>query len=198
MIIFNHFFKVVQVMIVQDFVSDDIASSLFGLISTLLQTSSTELSRERHQKQLTSKVFKTIESQEQLFMFCRRLLKWEHFQRDALPSLLNFCQEELLKGSSKIQDIILILTEVIFQTASADSSGLDLASLKGLLFFPKCGTRQGAKILKVFLDAVTIENKAVLDKSKLSLTWSSLVCIPCIRYVFTDIGTFTRFLNQCC
>lgn len=198
MIIFNHFFKVVQVMIVQDFVSDDIASSLFGLISTLLQTSSTELSRERHQKQLTSKVFKTIESQEQLFMFCRRLLKWEHFQRDALPSLLNFCQGELLKGSSKIQDIILILTEVIFQTASADSSGLDLAPLKGLLFFPKCGTRQGAKILKVFLDAVTIENKAVLDKSKLSLTWSSLVCIPCIRYVFTDIGTFTRFLNQCC
>ena len=197
MIIFNHFFKVVQVMIVQDFVSDDIASSLFELISTLLQISSTELSRERHQKQLTSKVFKTIESQEQLFMFCRRLLKWEHFQRDALPSLLNFCQEELLKGSSKIQDIILILTEVIFQTASADSR-LDLASLKGLLFFPKCGTRQGTKILKVFLDAVTIENKAVLDKSKLSLTWSSLVCIPCIRYVYTDLGTFARFLYLCC
>lgn len=198
MIIFNHFFKVVQVMIVQDFVSDDIASSLFELISTLLQTSSTELSRERHQKQLTLKVFKAIKSQEQLFMFCRHLLKWEHFQRDALPSLLNFCQEELLKGSSKIQDIILILTEVIFQTASADSSGLDLARLKGLLFFPKCGTRQGAKILKVFLDAVTIENKVVLDKSKLSLTWSSLVCIPCIRYVYTDLGTFARFLYQCC
>ena len=183
-------------MVVRDFTSDVIAPPLLELASTLLQTSFAELSREKHQKQLTLKVFNTVDSREQLFMFCRHLLMWKNFQRDVLPSLLNCCQEELLKGSSKIQDIFLILTEVIVQNASTDSSGLDLGSLKGLLFFPKCGTRQGGKILRAFLDNITIDNKTLLDNSRLSLTWSVLLCIPCIRYVLTAVWYQHSWLSK--
>ena len=168
-------------MLVSDFISDLISSPLLEFASTLLQASFTELSRDRHQKQLTVKIFNTLDSPEQLFTFCRHVLKWENFQRDVLPFLLNCCQEELLKGSSKIPDVFLILTEVIIQSASVDSGGLDLGNLKGLLFFPKCGTKKGEKILRAFLDNLTIDNGTLMDKSRLSLIWSVLVCIPCIR-----------------
>lgn len=168
-------------MMVSDFITDIIVSPLLELTSTLLQASFAELSRDRHQKQLTLKVFNTVDNREQLFLFCRHLLKWENFQKDVLPFLLNCCQEELLKGSSKIQEVFVILTEVIVHNTSLSSDGLDLGNLKGLLFFPKCGTKQGAKILRAFLDNVTIDGKTFLDKGRLSLIWSILVCIPCIR-----------------
>jgi len=174
-------FNVVQTMMVNDFTSDVITSPLLELASTLLQASFTELSRDRFCKQLTLKVFNSVNSREQLFTFCRHVLKWENFQADVLPFLLNCCQEELLKGSSKLEEVFLILTEVIVQNASRSEVGLDLGSLKGLIFFPKCGTKQGGKILRAFLDNLTLDDGTLLDKNRLCLIWSVLVCIPCIR-----------------
>lgn len=168
-------------MMVNDFISDVIASPLLELASTLLQASFTELSRDRFQKQLALKVFNAVNSREQLFTFCRRVLKWENFQGEVLPFLLNCCQEELLKGSSKLQEVFLILTEFIVENASMNKGGLDLGNLKGVIFFPKCGTKQGGKILWAFLDNVALDDGTLLDKSRLCLIWSILVCIPCIR-----------------
>lgn len=173
-------FNVVQTMMVNDFTSDVIASPLLELASTLLQTSFTELSKDRFQKQLTLKVFNSVNSREQLFTFCKHVLKWENFQTDVLPFLLNCCQEELLKGSSKLEEVFLILTEVIVQNAPRSEGGLDLSSLKGMIFFPKCGTKQGGKILQAFLDNLTLDDGTLLDKNRLCLIWSILVCIPCI------------------
>ena len=168
-------------MMVNDFTSGVIASPLLELASTLLQASFTELSKDRFQKQLTLKVFNSVNSREQLFTFCKHVLKWENFQTDVLPFLLNCCQEELLKGSSKLEEVFLILTEVIVQNAPRSEGGLDLSSLKGMIFFPKCGTKQGGKILQAFLDNLTLDDGTLLDKNRLCLIWSSLVCIPCIR-----------------
>ena len=167
-------------MMVNDFTSVVIASPLLELASTLLQASFTELSRDRFQKQLTLKVFNSVNSREQLFTFCKHVLKWENFQTDVLPFLLNCCQEELLKGSSKLEEVFLILTEVIVQNALRSEGGLDLSSLKGMVFFPKCGTKQGGKVLRAFLDNLALDG-TLLDKNRLCLIWSILVCIPCIR-----------------
>lgn len=171
----------VQTMMDSDFISDVIAPSLLELASTLLQASFTELSRDRFRKQLTLKVFNSVNSREQLFTFCRHVLKWENFQADVLPFLLNCCQEELLKGSSIVDDIFLILTEFVVQNASMSEGSLDLGSMKGMIFFPKCGTKKGGKILGAFLDNLTLDDDTLLDKNRLCLIWSILVCLPCIR-----------------
>lgn len=180
-------------MLVSDFISDLIAYPLLELASTLLQASFSGLPRDHHQKQLTVKIFNTLENHEQLFIFCRHVLKWEYFQRDVLPFLLTSCQEELLKGSSKSQEVFLILTEVIVQSTLVNKGGLHLGNSKGLLFFPKCGTKKGEKILRAFLDKVRIEDSTFLDKSSLSSIWSVLVCIPCIRQVHQSLKKKIKF-----
>ena len=175
---------------VSDFISDPITYPLLKLASTLVLESFIELSRDRHHKQLTLKVFNTVDDLKQLFTFCRHLLPWQNFKKDLLPLLLNCCQSELLKGSCNIQEVVLMLTEVIVHNATADTSGLELASLKGLLFFPKCGTKKGGQILQAFLDNLTIDTESLMDKSRLSLIWGTLLCIPCIRWVYIIINSF--------
>ena len=170
-------------MLVSDFVSDIIAPPLLKLASTLLLGSFTEFSIDRHYQQLTSKVFNTMDNFEQLFTFCRHLLQWENFQKHVLPLLLNRCQSELLKSSCYIQEVVLMLTEVIVHSTTADISDLKLGSLKGVLFFPKCGSKEGGQILKAFLDNLKIDEDVLVDNGRLPLIWGTLVCIPCIRWV---------------
>ena len=170
-------------MLTQDFISDSIAYPLLKLASTLLLVSFTELSRDQHHRQLTVKIFNMFDSLDHIVTFCRHLLPWENFKKDILPSLLSCCQSELQKTSCNIQEIVQMLTEVILHSSSADSSGLELDRLKGLLFFPKCGTKQGGRILQAFLDNLMIHEEALMDKDRLALMWGSLVCIPCIRWV---------------
>lgn len=167
----------------KDFISDSIAYPLLKLASTLQLESFIELSTDRHHKQLTVKVFNTFDSLAHIFTFCKHLLPWENFKKDILPSLLNCCQSELQKTSCNIQEIVQMLTEVILRSSTADSSGLELGRLKDLLFFPKCGTKQGGQILQAFLDNLMIHDEALMDKDRLSLMWGTLVCIPCIRWV---------------
>ena len=76
-----------------------------------------------------------------------------------------------------------MLTEVIVSRSMANTSGLDLEGSKGLLFFPKCGTKTGGQILKAFLDNLEIDEDVLVEKERLSLIWVCLVCIPCIRWV---------------
>jgi len=186
--------QVVQAVIVRDVVSEPITYPLLKIASSLLLGSFTGLSRDRHHKQLTLKIFNMVDGLEQLFTFCRHLLPWENFKKDILPLLLNRCQTELLKSSCKFQEVVLMLTEIIVHSTTADSTGLELGSLKGLIFFPKCGTKQGGQILQAFLDNLTIDGDILMDENRLSLIWGTLVCIPCIRWV-VEINRTTAFMN---
>lgn len=178
--------QVFQEVMPSDFMSvDSVTYPLLKFVSTLLLGSFNGISRDRHHKQLISKVFNTVDSFEPLFTFCRHLLAWENFNKDILPSLLNCCQSELLKTSCNIQEVVQMLTEVILHSIEADSSGLELGSLQGLLFFPKCGTKQGKQILQSLLDNLTADQDTLMDNSRLSVIWGTLVCIPCIRWVIT-------------
>ena len=177
------FLQVVQMFFGSDFNSDPITAPLLQLTSTLLLGSFTEISRDRHQKLIISTVFTTVNDIKYIFTFCRHLLQWVHFQKDVLPLLLNCCQSELLKSSCDIKEVVLMLTEVIISRSMANTSGLDLEGSKGLLFFPKCGTKTGGQILKAFLDNLEIDEDVLVEKERLSLIWVCLVCIPCIRWV---------------
>lgn len=177
------FLQVVQMFFGSDFNSDPITAPLLQLTSTLLLGSFTEISRDRHQKLIISAVFTTVNDIKYIFTFCRHLLQWVHFQKDVLPLLLNCCQSELLKSSCDIKEVVLMLTEVIVSRSMANTSGLDLEGSKGLLFFPKCGTKTGGQILKAFLDNLEIDEDVLVEKERLSLIWVCLVCIPCIRWV---------------
>ena len=177
------FLQVVQMFFGSDFNSDPITAPLLQLTSTLLVGSFTEISRDRHQKLIISAVFTTVNDIKYIFTFCRHLLQWVHFQKDVLPLLLNCCQSELLKSSCDIKEVVLLLTEVIISRSMANTSGLDLEGSKGLLFFPKCGTKTGRQILKAFLDNLEIDEDVLVEKERLSLIWVCLVCIPCIRWV---------------
>ena len=177
------FLQVVQMFFGSDFNSDPITAALLQLTSTLLLGSFTEISRDRHQKQIISTVFTTVYDIKYIFTFCRYLLQWVNFQKDVLPSLLNCCQSELLKTSCDIREVVLMLTEVIVSCSMANTSGVDLEGSKGLLFFPKCGTKTGRQILKAFLDNLAIDEDVLVGKERLSLIWVCLVCIPCIRWV---------------
>lgn len=177
------FLQVVQMFFGSDFNSDPITAPLLQLTSTLLVGSFTEISRDRHQKLIISAVFTTVNDIKYIFTFCRHLLQWVHFQKDVLPLLLSCCQSELLKSSCDIKEVVLMLTEVIVSRSMANTSGLDLEGSKGLLFFPKCGTKTGGQILKAFLDNLEIDEDVLVEKERLSLIWVCLVCIPCIRWV---------------
>ena len=177
------FLQVVQMFFGSDFNSDPITAPLLQLTSTLLLGSFTEISRDRHQKLIIPTVFTTVNDIKYIFTFCRDLLQWVHFQKDVLPLLLNCCQSELLKSSCDIKEVVLMLTEVIVSRSMANTSGLDLEGSKGLLFFPKCGTKTGGQILKAFLDNLEIDDDVLVEKERLSLIWVCLVCIPCIRWV---------------
>ena len=83
-----------------------------------------------------------------------------------------------------MKEVGLMLTEVIVSCSMANTSGLKLEGSKGLLFFPKCGTKTGGQILKAFLDNLEIDEDVLVEKERLSLIWVCLVCIPCIRWVF--------------
>ena len=176
------FLQVVQMFFGSDFNSDPITAPLLQLTSTLLLGSFTEISRDRHQKLIISTVFTTVNDIKYIFTFCRHLLQWVHFQKDVLPLLLNCCQSELLKSSCD-KEVVLMLTEVIVSRSMANTSGLNLEGSKGLLFFPKCGTKTGRQILKAFLDNLEIDEDVLVEKERLSLIWVCLVCIPCIRWV---------------
>ena len=178
------FLQVVQMFFGSDFNSDPITAPLLQLTSTLLLGSFTEISRDRHQKLIISTVFTTVNDIKYIFTFCRHLLQWVHFQKDVLPLLLNCCQSELLKTSCDMKEVGLMLTEVIVSCSMANTSGLKLEGSKGLLFFPKCGTKTGGQILKAFLDNLEIDEDVLVEKERLSLIWVCLVCIPCIRWVF--------------
>ena len=177
------FLQVVQMFFGSDFISDSITAPLLQLTSTLLLGSFPEISRDRHQKQIISTVFTTVDDIKYIFTFCRHLLQWVHFQKDVLPLLLNCCQSELLKTSCDIQEVVVMLTEVIVRLSTANTSGFDLEGSKGLLFFPKCGTKKGEQILKAFLDNLKVDEDVLVEKERLSLIWVCLVCIPCIRWV---------------
>ena len=176
------FLQVVQMFFGSDFNSDPITAPLLQLTSTLLVGSFTEISRDRHQKLIISAVFTMVNDIKYIFTFCRHLLQWVNFQKDVLPLLLNCCQSELLKSSCD-KEVFLMLTEVIVSRSMANTSGLDLEGSKGLLFFPKCGTKTGRQILKAFLDNLEIDEDVLVEKERLSLIWVCLVCIPCIRWV---------------
>ena len=176
------FLQVVQMFFGSDFNSDPITAPLLQLTSTLLVGSFTEISRDRHQKLIISAVFTMVNDIKYIFTFCRHLLQWVNFQKDVLPLLLNCCQSELLKSSCD-KEVFLMLTEVIVSRSMANTSGLDLEGSKGLLFFPKCGTKTGGQILKAFLDNLEIDEDVLVEKGRLSLIWVCLVCIPCIRWV---------------
>lgn len=81
----------------------------------------------------------------------------------------------------KTNEIMSILTETILTDLSDEGVGLKLSSKQGLLYFPKCGTKQGGRILKRFLDILKFEEQAVLDLDSVALIWRVLICIPCIR-----------------
>lgn len=177
------FLQVVQMFFGSDFNSDPITAPLLQLTSTLLLGSFTEISRDRHQKQIISTVFTTVNDNKLMFTFCRHLLQWVNFQKDVLPLLLNCCQSELLKSSCDFKEVVLMLTEVIVSRSTASTSVLDLEGSKGLLFFPKCGTKKGGQILKALLDNLEVDQDVLVEKKRLSLIWVCLVCIPCIRWV---------------
>ena len=177
------FLQVVQMFFGGDFNSDPITAPLLQLTSTLLLGSFTEISRDHHQKQIISTVVTTINDIKYIFTFCRYLLQWVNFQKDILPLLLNCCQSELLKSSCDFKEVVLMLTEVIVSRSTAYASVLDLEGSKGLLFFPKCGTKKGGQILKAFLDNLEVDEIVLVEKERLSLIWVCLVCIPCIRWV---------------
>lgn len=176
-----HFFpQVLQGMITRDFLSDPITSPLLKLTSSLLLASFTEFPAD-HQKELTSKVFDTVDEFKPLATFCRHLLPWQNFQEDILPLCLNRCQSVILKSPCSSLEVVQLLAVVTLYNCTADEGGLHLESKQDALFFPSCSAKQGAKMSKFFLDNLNIRQIALMDDSRLALIWGVLVCLPCIK-----------------
>lgn len=168
-------------MITRDFLSDPITSPLLKLASSLLLASFNEFPTDQHQKQLTSKVFDTVDEFKPLSTFCRHLLPWQNFQEDILPLFLNRCQSVILKSPCNSLEVVQLLAIVILYSCTADDGGLHLESKQDALIFPKCSAKQGAKISQFFLDNLNIHKDALVDDSRLALIWGVLVCLPCIK-----------------
>ncbi|XP_068744813.1 small subunit processome component 20 homolog [Montipora capricornis] len=173
-------FCVLQEMFSRDFLSNPVIFPLLKLASSLLLASFSKLPRDEHHKALTLRVFNTTSDLESLFTFCRHLLPWQDFNKDVLPLLFIRCQSELLKGRSHFREVVQMLTEVILHTCTVDVSGLQLGNIQGLLFFPKCGSKQGAEILEAFLDNLTVQSDVLVENSQLSLIWGTVLCLSCI------------------
>ena len=76
-----------------------------------------------------------------------------------------------------LTNVVLVCSE-----SSDMSCGIDLMPRQGLLYFPKCATKQGQVILKQFVNALKVEEHKKSDGRALSVAWGALVCLPCIRY----------------
>lgn len=168
-------------MITRDFLSDPITTPLLKLASSLLLASFTKFPADQHQKQLTSKVFDTVDDFKTLATFCRHLLPWQNFQEDVLPLCLNRCQSVILKSSCSSLEVVQLLAVVILYSCTSDEGNLHLEGKQDAVFFPSCSAKQRAKMSKFFLDNLNIQQDALMDDSRLALIWGVLVCLPCIK-----------------
>ena len=163
-----------------------VTESLMKLCSTILLGNFSELSREKHRKQLIEGMLSNGRRTVEAFKFCHLLVSWANFTFEVLPPLLSSCQSELCKEhlrSDELKAIISILVDAILVDVSHGTTGLNLASKKGLLFFPKCGTKSGGAILPKFLGVLKMDELLPLAVEELYLVWGVLVCLPCMRYV---------------
>lgn len=160
-------------------------SSTLVLSATLLLANFPELDCEKHRKKIITNSFLISHPLREILNFSRLLFEWPNFKEEILPPLLNVCQSYLMKKLTEtdFEEIVLVLTQVVlnFSKSSDMSYGLDLVSQQGLLFLPKCASKQGKVMMEHFVDALKSEKDEKFDDHSLTLVWGVLVCLPCIR-----------------
>ena len=159
--------------------------STLVLSARLLHANFPDLTYERQRRPIISGALKSNHPLNENFHFCQLLFDWPQFRIEVLPSLLNLCQTLLMKTPSEteFEEIILMLVLVVlnFSKSTDMDNGLDLTSQQGLLFFPKCASKQGEEIVKQFVHALKVEKVEKINDGSLALIWGILVCLPCIR-----------------
>lgn len=193
------FSKVIRSLLQSQQVALQVAEPLLKLSSSTLQANFSSLRLDIHIKDLITSIFhsnlaKPIEFPlKDLFTFAKSLLKWSSFHHEILPKVLHTCQSKLYNGLSNedIKDIVLLLVEVVLSGIVDNEYGADVKSKHGLIYFPKCATKTGAKILDCLLECLVVGKEA-----DLSLVWGVLIILPCLRWVPVRFCFFTVWLPK--